>query len=455
MEYKIKDLTESEKEVEVKLPYDEIKKEIESEVQKQTKKIQLPGFRKGKVPLPMIKKMYGDALEYEASEKVANSRFWRVSKEKELNPIGQPQLTDIKFNPGEELLFKVKYEILPEIVVKDYKDNKIELPDFKVKDEEVEHEIKHILKANSSKEEADIVGDDKNYTLNVEVQRIDENGSPFEGAKPETLDIDLTNEGVNSEIIENSKGKKAGDTFSFTFKDEHTHKVDDKEEKHVEHYNYNAKINSIKKITLPELNEELIKKITKEKLSTEEELRDNIKKDIQSYYDQKVDEILRGRLLQLIVDKNDFSPPQTMIRSVLDDLVKKEEEAQKKQGYKKFNREEVEKKLLKTAELEVKWFLIKKDISKKENLSVTDDDLNELAKKDAVKTGLPEDKLINYYKTSNIGEKLLDNKLYDFLKAQNEIVKVDPEDLSARHVSDLSERADRQELINKKPEETK
>ncbi len=438
MEYKIKDLTESEKEVEVTLPYDEIKKDIESEVLKQSRNIQLPGFRKGKVPLSMIKKRFGDALEYEASEKVANARFWEVSKEKDLNPIGQPQLIDIKFNPGEDLFFKVRYEILPEIEVKDYKGNKIELPDFKVKDEEIEHEIEHILKANSTNEDAEAIGDNKNFIINVEVQRVDENSNPFEGAKPETLDIDLTNERVNSEIVENSKGKKAGETFSFTFQDEHTHKVGDKEEKHAENLHYNAKINSIKKIIMPELNEELIKKATKEKLSTEEELRDGIKKDIQGYYDQKVDELLRDKLLQLIVEKNDFTPPQTMVRNVLDDLVKREEEAQKKAGYGKFNREDVEKKLLKTAELEVKWFLIKRAVVKKENLSVNDDDLKELAKKDAEKTGLPEDKLINYYKTSNISEKLLDNKLFDFLKEQNEINKVDPE-----------------KLINKKEEETK
>ena len=90
----------------------------------------MPGFRKGKVPLNMIKKMYGDALEYEASEKVANSRFWDVAKEKELNPIGQPQMTDIKFNPGEDLSFKVKFEILPELEVKDYKNLEIEIPEF-------------------------------------------------------------------------------------------------------------------------------------------------------------------------------------------------------------------------------------------------------------------------------------------------------------------------------------
>ena len=438
MEYKIKDLTESEKEVEVTLPYEEIKKEIESEVLKQSRSIQLPGFRKGKVPLSMIKKRFGDALEYEASEKVANARFWEVSKEKDINPIGQPQLIDIKFNPGEDLFFKVKYEILPELDIKDYKGNKIELPDFKVKDEEIEHEIEHILKANSTNEDTELVGDDKNYIINVEVQRVDDNGNAIEGTKPETLDVDLSNERVNSEIIENSKGKKVGDTFSFTFIDEHTHKVGDKEEKHVENIHYNAKINSVKKIILPELNEELIRKVTKDKISTEADLRDEIKKDIQGYYDQRVDEMLRDRLLQIIVEKNEFTPPQTMVKNVLDDLVNHEEEAQKKAGYGKFNREDVEKRLLKSAELEVKWFLIKRAIVKKENLSVNDDDLKELAKKDAEKTGLPEDKLINYYKTSNTGEKLLDNKLFDFLKEQNEINKVNPEN-----------------LIKKKEEETK
>ena len=83
-----------------------------------------------------------------------------------------------------------------------------------------------------------------------------------------------------------------------------------------------------------------------------------------------------------------------MVRNVLEDLVKHEEEAQKKAGYKKFDREDIEKKLLKSAELEVKWFLIKKAIIKKENLSVNDDDLKELAKKDAKKPACPKTSLL-------------------------------------------------------------
>ncbi|HSP87856.1 MAG TPA: hypothetical protein VLN45_06965, partial [Ignavibacteriaceae bacterium] len=316
-----------------------------------------------------------------------------------------------------------------EIEVKDYKDIEIELPDLKVKDEDVDMEIENIIKANSTREDAEIVGDDKNYILNVEVQRVDESGNPVADSKPETLDIDLSNERVNSEIIENAKGKKAGDDFSFTFKDEHTHKVDDKEELHVEHFHYKAKINSIKKINLPELNEELIKKATKDKISTEQDLRDGIKKDIQAYYDHRTNELLRDKLLQTIVEKNDFAPPKTMVKNVLEDLVKQEEEKAKKSGYKKFDRVMAEKQLEKSAELEVKWFLIKRSLEKQESLSVSDADLLELAKKDAEKTGLPEDKLINYYKTSNINEKLLDKKLFDFLREQSKIKKVNPENL--------------------------
>lgn len=433
MEYKINELSLSEKEIEVTLAYDDIKNDIESEVKKQSKNIQLPGFRKGKVPVSVLKKMYGDALEYEASEKVANNQFWEIAKEKHLHPIGQPTMTDIKFNPGENLQFKVKYETMPELEVKEYTDHEIEVPDFQVKDEEVESEVQYILKANSTNEPADQVGDDKNYILDVEVLRVNDKDEPFDGAKPEKLQIDLTNERVQPEIVENAKGKKTGESFNFTFKDERTVKNDKGEEEKVsEDFVYKADIKEIKKIVAPELNEELIKKVTKDKVSTEEELREQIKKDIQSYYDQKVDELLRDRLINAIVSKNEFTPPSTLVMNVLEDMVKREEEEVKKQGYGKFNKAEAEEKFRKYAELEVKWYLIKNAIAKKEEISVSDDDLKELAEKDAEKTGIAVDKLINYYKSSNYGEKLIDGKLFDLLKEKNNIKKVDPEKFSQK-----------------------
>lgn len=441
METKINELSKSEIEIEITYSYDEVKNDLEKEVKKQTQKIQIPGFRKGKVPIAMLKKMYGDALEYEAAEKVANTKFWEVAKEKELKPIGQPSLTDIKFNPNENLFFKVRYEVLPVIDVKDYTELEIEVPNFEVKKEDVEHEIEHIKKSNSTTEIAEKVGDDRNYVLKVTVQRVNEDGGSFEGSKPENLDIDLSNPGVQEEILDNSKGKKVGESFDFSFVDERTIKNEDGTEEPVsEKYVYKAEIKEIKKVSLPELNEELIKKSSKDKLSTEEELREQIKKDIQNYYDQRIDEITRDKILRLIVEKNDFTPPRSLVANILNDMVKKEEDHAKQHGMKSFDKSEVENRLRKLAELEVKWFLIKDVIQKKENISVSDDDLKEQAKKDSEKIGLPEDKLINYYKASNYGEKLVDQKLFEFLKEKNKIKKVDPDKFSKKDAEEINEK---------------
>ena len=433
MEFKVNDISQSEREVEVSLSYDEIRSEIEGEVKKEASKIQVPGFRKGKVPKQIIKQRFGDTLEFEASEKVANSRFWQLAKENNLRPIGQPVMTDLDFNIEKHFKFKVKYEVLPEIDVKDYTGQLIEVPDLNVKPEDVEKEIDNLLRSNSSQEEADAIGDDDNFLLDVELTRMDESGQPVADSKPEKMQIDLSNENVHPDIKANSRGKKVGEKFKFHFHDERmvTNK-EGQDEKVVEHFDYEVLILGIKKIVLPELNEDLIKKATKDKLSTEAELRTEIEKNIQNYYDQRADEFTRNRLIGLIIIKNDFTPPSFMVESILDEMVKSEEERLKKQGMKKVDTKYLKEYLQPSALNEVKWYQLKNEIQKKENLEVTEKELEELAVKDAEKTGLPVDKLINYYKSSNQVERMLDKKLFDFLKEKNEIKKVNPEKFSQK-----------------------
>lgn len=427
MESSVKELSASENEIEISLKFDDVKNDIEAEVKKQTKNIQVPGFRKGKVPKNILKKRFGDSLEFEASEKIANKHFWEIAKEKDLNPIGQPTMTDFDFKPGEDLHFKVKYEVLPQIELKNYTDQKIEVPDFKIKDSDVEKEIDHLVRSNKTFEEAEVVGDDNNYLLDALVYRLNSNGEP-ENEKGEKLEIDLTNEGVNKDILENSKGKKVGDSFAFNFDEERTVKNDKGvDEKIKENYSYKVDIKGIKKIILPELNEEFIKKITKDKVSNEADLKKEIRKDIENYYNGKMEEILRGTLITTIIRNNDFTPPSTLVNNILEELVKTEEEYLKKQGYPNVNTNELKERLKTKAGNDVKWFLIKSELLKKENISITDAEIKELAEKDAEKTGIPAEKLLNYYKNSGQNDKILDQKLFEFLKEKNNIVKLDPE----------------------------
>lgn len=428
MEYNVVEINSSEKEVEIKLQYEEIKKDIDDEVRKQVKSIQVPGFRKGKVPLPMIKKMYGDALEYEASEKIANSFFWKIADEKQLKPIGQPSLTDLKFEPEKDLTFKVKYETIPTLNVTGYKNLSFDIPEYIVSDEEIEKEISYILDSNKTLADADVV-EGKQYVIDSEIILTEKDGEAISDSKPEKMQIDLSAPGIAQEFIDNANGKKVGESFSFTFKDEHKHKLEDgTEEIHNQSYAYLVNILGIKKVVLPELNEELIKKVTNDKATTEDGLRDVIKNDIQNYYNQQVEEITRVKLVSEIIKNNDFNPPQTLVKNILDEYVKNDEEQAKKSKY-PFNKEESKTRLLKSAETEVKWYLIKNEIQKLENISITDDDIKELAEKDSEKTGIAVDKLINFYKSSNQTEKTLDNKLFEFLKSNNTINKVHPDKL--------------------------
>jgi len=276
-----------------------------------------------------------------------------------------------------------------------------------------------------------VVGDDNNFLLDVELTRVNDEGEPSEDSKPEKMQIDLTNDNVHLDIKENAKAKKVGEKFKFHFHDERmVPNKDGQEEKIVEHFDYEVLILGIKKIVLPELNEDLIKKVTKDKFTTESELKSEIEKNIQNYYDQRADEFVRTRLISLIITKNDFTPPTFMVESILDEMVKSEEERLKKQGMKKVDTKYLREYLQPSALNEVKWYQLKNEILKKEKLEITDDELGALASKDAEKTGLPVDKLINYYKSSNQMERMLDMKLFDFLKEKNEIKKVNPETLA-------------------------
>jgi len=433
LEFKINDLSLSEKEVEITFAYDEIKDSINNEILKRTKTIQIPGFRKGKVPLSMIKKMYGDALDLEASEKIASDKFFEISHDNHFHHIGMPSITDFNFKPGENLFFKVKYEVMPKLEVKDYTDLEIDIPDFNALDQDVEADIKNILKSNSSSEIVETVGEDRNFIIEVELKRLDDKGELFEGSKPEIMHFDLSGENVQPEIIENSKGKKTGESFNFSFKDERIEKKDSPEEQKIsESFNYTAEIKNIKKITLPKLDEEFIKKITKDKASNEQELRDQIKKDFQNYYDQQNNDYLRRMLMNKIVKNNDFIPPKSMVSGILENMIKDEEEETKRRGYKKFDKKKAEENLFPIAEFEVKWYLISEAIKEKEDIKISDDELNELAKKDAEQTGIALDKLITYYKSRGYTSKLTDQKLMDFLKEKNKISKLAPEEFSKK-----------------------
>lgn len=421
METKVNVLNDTEHELEVKLEYPEIKREIEEAYKQERKNIALPGFRKGKVPISMLKKSYGEAIEYKASENIANQKFWEIVKEQNLKPLSTPQMTDINFEINESLNFKVKYEVKPSLDIKDYKGLEIEKPIFKVHEEDIDAEVQNMLKSKATFVIAEKV-EDKNHRITTDLQRIDKDGKEMEGSKSKDMLIDLSDPKVNENIIKNAQGKKAGEEFEFSFVDEHMHG----DHKHVEEYNYVAVIKKIEKIKMPEPTEDLIEQLSNKNAKTLEELKDFTKSNYEKYYKDQSERIFENSLLDKIVKNNDFEPPNSYVELILNRLV--ESEKQNAKQYKspipddKVLRENLQPK----AEWNAKWQIILENIAEKEKIEVNDADLEVLAKAESEKIGIPVEKLVKYYKDSNRTEALLEEKIMNFLKENNTAIETDP-----------------------------
>ncbi|MGE5401655.1 MAG: trigger factor [Ignavibacteriales bacterium] len=428
METKINVVSESEHELEVVLTYEEIQPELEKAYLDERKKIELPGFRKGKAPLSLLKKMYGDAIEYQASEKIANKKFWDIVEEQKLNPISTPQMVDLNFEKDSKLSFKIKYEVKPAIELKDYSGLEVKKIVFNVDDEQVNSEINYLLKTNSTFADADTV-EDKNSIITADLQRMDSEGKPVEGIKSEGVRIDLTDERVNPQLVENALGKKTGDTFNFSFQDSREIEEDGVKKTVPEDIMYSATIKSIQKIVLPELNDEFVKKVTKDKFSTPDEWKENIRKGLQDYFDRQSEDMLVNSLLNDVVKNNDFKAPHGYVHSLLDRMVRMEEERAKNEGIKKFDAHEAHNRLHSRAEWTAKWQIIMENLAKKENIKVEENELREIAEKEATETGISVDKLLKYYSDTNRAEILLEDKVIDFLKKNNNIKEVNAKDL--------------------------
>lgn len=423
MESKVNVLGNYEHEVEVTLSYDEIQNDIDEAYKKERKNIEMPGFRKGKVPISMLKKTYGEAIEYKASESIAQKKFWDVVDELKLQPVSMPQLTDIDFQRGEKLSFKVKYEVKPEIDVKDYKNIDVEKPIFKVKDEDIEREVTNLLKSQATFEETEKVADEK-HRVTVDIQRLDDKGLPIVGQSQQDMLIDLSEPNINPAIWESVKEKKVGDEFQFDFIDEHYHG----EELHREELKYSGTIKKIEKVVLPEVNEELISKISRSKAKTLDEFKQQIRENYESYYSSQAENIVTNSLLTKVIEKNEFDVPPGYVETILNNLVDSERENAKRYKAPHFDEKAVREQLKPRAEWNAKWQIVMEAIAKKENIEVEDADLEKLAEEEAEKTGISKDKLVKYYKDSNRTLALLEEKVISFLKENAKIKEVDAEE---------------------------
>lgn len=416
-------VSDSVQELELTYTPEEYKEEVGKELKKIQAKLQLPGFRKGKVPPHIIKKMYGDALEYEAAEKAANTLFFNVVEADKLNPVGTPSMTKFDFKPGENLKFTVRYETYPEVTPVNYTGNNIEIPDHKPADNILENEKNNLLKRFAGYTAAEVI-DGTEYKINVDYTLRHEEKEDYAGASNNT-DIDLSARDLFPAFKEEVIGKKVGDQIKFKY----IYDIKDISDDPSKTY-YEATIKSIEKISIPEFNEELITANTSYKSIAEWE------EAVMAYHndlaDQKLKEAFYREADELLLEKNQFTVPHAPVHNyayqLADDELKRAKERNQKL---QLSRDRIAHLYEPYAERSLKLFMIRDAIIKKENITLTDEKIQEKAEKDAKMYNMPVEQLAEYHKANSVSA-LTNEIFYDFLYNGNNIIKIDPEEYAKK-----------------------
>jgi len=412
----ITSVSDVQQEADIQLTQDEIQPMFERAYEKYRPKVEIKGFRKGKVPMPMIKQLYGEAIEQDALDDIASDFYRKAMEEKDIHPLGQPTMVDMDFKRGEHFHFKIKYEVRPGIRLGTYRGLKVEKPIHIVTEAEVESEIQKIRRANSSSAEAEAVTD-TGYVVTADVQELDETGTPLIGKKTPGARFDLSDETLAREIGDALTGAVTGQTYRTKFESRHG------DHSHTVHIALT--VTKIDKVILPPFDGELVTKITGGKVTSVDEFRKNLRNDIERYWEEESTARLNDNIAKSLVEAHPFSVPESVVAGLLDSYVDDVRNRSRDRKLPKgFDEQKFRDENRSSATWQAQWLLLSGRIAEEEKISVSDAEIEAMAEREAGKIGIGKERLLEYYrKSSSATNRILSDKLMAFLRSHAKITE--------------------------------
>lgn len=392
--------------VEVEVPTDELSPHFDNAFRKYQKGLKLEGFRKGKVPLGLIKKLYGDAIKGEALDDVVQSVFREVREREQLRPVAPAKLENIKYDEEKGLKFKALVEVVPEIELKNYNGLSVEKEIYQIDSEDVADALEDVRERMAVMQPVEGEAEE-NHHLVVDFQEVDAAGLPIVGRKYEDRVVVLDKE-HNLELTEQLLGIKVeeGRTVVLPAFDETGNKTGDER--------YQVKVKEIKSKLFPELDDELAKDVGD--FRTLEELKEDIRTKLQKRTEANSRQALRRRLIDELLKRNAFDLPESMVSSYLDSIV----ENAKKQNGEKFDEEELRNNYRSSAIWNLKWEIAKDKLSKQQGISLTKDDADQFIARICAERGLMEKDVRKSIKSrdakSRFEDDVLEEKILTYLE---------------------------------------
>ncbi|MFM1655339.1 trigger factor [Brevibacillus sp. B_LB10_24] len=344
------------------------------------KKVNIPGFRKGKIPRKMFEARFGvESLYQDALDILLPTAYGQAVKEAGIEPVDRPEVDVEQMGKGEKLIFKATVTVKPEVKLGDYKGLEIEPKDFAVKDEDVDAELKRMQERHA---ELYVVEDGKVESGDIALIDFEgfQDGDAFEGGKEENYSLEIGSgtfiAGFEDQLIGAAKGEEREVKVTFP-EDYHAPNLAGKEAV------FNVKVNEIKRKNLPELDDEFAKDVSE--FDTLDELKADIKKNLEEKAVRDKDTYIRQELVLKASENAEMDIPAVMIDQEVDQMLREFAQRLQFQGlnlelYYQFSgmdESTLRDQFNAEATTRVRTALTLEAIAKAENIEVTDEDVTE------------------------------------------------------------------------------
>lgn len=319
VEKSIKGLANSQLALTVTVDAASVEDAYQAKLKKYQANLQLDGFRKGKAPVSIVERKYGDAIREESTFECLEENLKQAidtleDKDKPLaysTPVLQDEEKLIPFKKGEGITFTVHYDVYPAIEVKDYKAREVEVTKVEISDSDVNDEIEKLRDQNAIVKTKD-GAIEKGDIVTLDYAELDEEGNPIADTERKNFTFTLGTGYNYYRIDDDLVGLKKGDEKVIEKK-----YADDDVTFHGEKKNIKVKVDEVKFRELPEVDADFCQDVKEEYKSV-----DDLKKGLREKLEKEVDEALKNdkinALLALLVEETKFDVPASMVDVELD-----------------------------------------------------------------------------------------------------------------------------------------
>ncbi len=376
------------REIAVEVDADTVSKSFRHVVKKYQKLARIPGFRVGKVPESVIKARFAKEVRQEVLEELVSERFRMAIAEQKLNPVSQPQLTNLLLADGAPLQFKAAFEIKPDIDVTGYDSIHVAKPDTELTDEEFAGELARMMEQHGTVEPVEedrplVDGDWAEIEFKGEIQELAQvvGEEPADKPAQEPIsgnDVLIEVGGVNTLEAFNSalRGAKVGQEMTF----EVTYPEDFGERKLAgQTVKYDVTVKAIKKKVYPEKNDEFASELGN--YDTWADFETQLREHAAGRKKSALENQARDQMVEQFIQRFQFPVPETFVQQQIDARLERGLRALANQGMKPEDMRKLDFGRLREAQREqavneVKASLILDKIAEIEGIEVTDDELD-------------------------------------------------------------------------------